>query len=179
MCVFFDAGWLPLHPTNWKQAGGEGVYWSFAGVRDFAELVQVLSRDTLSVHWMRRPTGMERVLSATFPPSSRICDFSTNVRTTPCTVRCSRQLRARVGRRLVSRGCPASIWMKAASGAGRSVHQICSCPVTNAFPHDNIRKSQHLFQRAKWEKNACFWSRGVVPAEGWRCLRRGMWSNHA
>ena len=29
MCVLFDAGWFPLHPTNWKQAGREGFYWSF------------------------------------------------------------------------------------------------------------------------------------------------------
>ena len=50
MCVLFDAGWFPLHPTNWKQAGGEGVYWSFTGVGDSAELIQVLSRDILSVH---------------------------------------------------------------------------------------------------------------------------------
>ena len=45
-----------------------------------------------------------------------------------------------------------------------SFHQIWSCPVTNAIPHDNIRKSQHPFQRAN-----C----------GWRCLWQGMWSNHA
>ena len=37
----------------------------------------------------------------------------------------------------------------------------------DAIPHDNIRKSQHLFQRAKREKNTspCFWTRGMVPAE--------------
>ena len=39
--------------------------------------------------------------------------------------------------------------------------------VKNAIPHDNLRKSQHLFQRAKSEKNSClcFWTRGMVPAE--------------
>ena len=39
-----------------------------------------------------------------------------------------------------------------------SFHQIWSCPVINAIPHDNIRNSQHLFQRAKREKNTslCF-----------------------
>ena len=43
------------------------------------------------------------------------------MRTTPCTVRCSRQQRARAGRRLASRGSSTSSWMKAASGAGLSV----------------------------------------------------------
>ena len=56
MCVFSDAGWFPHHPTNWKQAGGEGVYWSFTGVGDSAELIQVLSLDILSVHWARAAT---------------------------------------------------------------------------------------------------------------------------
>ena len=42
-----------------------------------------------------------------------------------------------------------------------------SCPVIHAVPQDDNRKSQHLFQRAKREKNTspCFWSRGTVPAE--------------
>ena len=33
--------------------------------------------------------------------------------------------------------------------------------------HDNIRKSQHLFQFAKREKNTspCLWTRGIIPAE--------------
>ena len=32
MCVLLEAGWFPLHPTNWKQArASEGVYWSFMG----------------------------------------------------------------------------------------------------------------------------------------------------
>ena len=57
MCVLFDAGWFPLHSTNWwKQAGGEGVYQSFTGVGDSAELIQVLSRDLLSVRWARAAT---------------------------------------------------------------------------------------------------------------------------
>ena len=56
MCVLFDAGWFPLHPTNWKQAGGEGVFWSFTGVGDSAELIQVLSRDIRSVHRARAAT---------------------------------------------------------------------------------------------------------------------------
>ena len=45
-----------------------------------------------------------------------------------------------------------------------SFHQMWSCAVINAIPHD---RSQHLFQRAKRDKNtsSCFWSRGVVPAE--------------
>ena len=34
MCVLFDAGWFLVHHTNWKQAGGNGVYWSFTGVGD-------------------------------------------------------------------------------------------------------------------------------------------------
>ena len=103
MYVFFDAGWFPLHPTNLKQAGGEGVCWSFTGVGDSVELVQVCR---VTSFWcigpVRRPTGMERVLrkGATCPSSSSICVFSRNVRTTPCMVRCSRQLRERVGRRL-------------------------------------------------------------------------------
>ena len=50
MCVFLDAGWFPLHPTSWERAGGEGVCWSFTGVGDSAELIQVLSRDILSLH---------------------------------------------------------------------------------------------------------------------------------
>ena len=53
MCVLFDAGWFPHHPTNWKQVGGEGVYWCFTGVGDSSELTQVLWRDILSVHWAR------------------------------------------------------------------------------------------------------------------------------
>ena len=42
-----------------------------------------------------------------------------------------------------------------------------SCPVINSMPHDNARKSQHLFQRAMSEKNTspCFWTRSMVPAE--------------
>ena len=56
MGVLFDAGWFSLHPMNWKKAGGEGVYWSFTGVGDSAELLQVLSRDILSVHWARAAT---------------------------------------------------------------------------------------------------------------------------
>ena len=51
MCVLLDAGWLPLSPTNWKQAGGEGVYWSCTGAEHSAELIQVLSRDIMSLHW--------------------------------------------------------------------------------------------------------------------------------
>ena len=31
MCVLLDTGWFPLHPTNWKQAGGEGFHWFFTG----------------------------------------------------------------------------------------------------------------------------------------------------
>ena len=54
MCVLFDAGWFPLHPTNWTHAGGEGVYWFFAFVADSAELIQVLSRVILSVRWAVR-----------------------------------------------------------------------------------------------------------------------------
>ena len=48
-----------------------------------------------------------------------------------------------------------------------SFQQIWSCFVINAIPHDNIRKSQDLFQRAKREKNMspCFWTRGTVAAE--------------
>ena len=61
LCVLFDA----LHPTNWKQAGGEGGYWSFTGVGDAAALIQVLSRDILSVRWAGAAThwdgaGLER-----------------------------------------------------------------------------------------------------------------------
>ena len=43
-----------------------------------------------------------------------------------------------------------------------SFHQIWSCFVISAIPHHNVRKSQHLFQRAKREKNTCpcFWTRG-------------------
>ena len=71
MCVFFDACWFPLHPTNWKQAGGEGVYWSFTGVGDSAELIQVLSRDILSVHWDRTATHWDGV------DLDKGCDIST------------------------------------------------------------------------------------------------------
>ena len=56
MCVLFDAGWFPLHPTNGKQAGRDGVYWSFTGVGDSAELIQVLSRDVVSANWARAAT---------------------------------------------------------------------------------------------------------------------------
>ena len=48
-----------------------------------------------------------------------------------------------------------------------SFHQVWSCPVINAIPHDNTRNSQHLFQGAKREKNTslCFWTSGMVPVE--------------
>ena len=65
MCVLFDAGWFLIHFMNWKWAGREGVGWSFTGVGYSAELIQVLSRDILSVHWARAAThwdgaGLER-----------------------------------------------------------------------------------------------------------------------
>ena len=44
---FFDAGWFPLHSTNWKQAGGEGVYWSRTGVGDSSELGWGWTREKL------------------------------------------------------------------------------------------------------------------------------------
>ena len=49
----------------------------------------------------------------------------------------------------------------------RLISQIWSCSVINAIPHDNVRTSQHMFQRAKREKHTspCFWTRGMVPAE--------------
>ena len=62
-----------------------------------------------------------------------------------------------------------SRWMEAVPGAvcDESLHRIWSCSVINAIPHDNIRKSQHQFWRAKREKNSslCFWTRDLVPAE--------------
>ena len=91
MCVYFDAGWFPLHPTNWKQAGGEGVFWSFTGVGESAELIQVLSRDILSVHWARAATHWDGVAlekGCDVSIQAALVDFSRNVGTTPCTVRC-------------------------------------------------------------------------------------------
>ena len=72
-------------------------------------------------------------------------------------MRCSRQLRAHVD---LDESC-----VRCAVGDD-SFHQIC-CSVINGIPHDNIRNFQHLFQRAKREKNTspCFWTRGMVPAE--------------
>ena len=79
VCVLFDGGWFPLQPTNWKQAGREGVYWSFTSVGHSAELIQDLSRGILSrcVGPVWRPIGMEKVLrkGVTSPLSSSICVF--------------------------------------------------------------------------------------------------------
>ena len=66
MCVLFAAGWFPLHSTKWKQAGGDGFFLgSFTGVGGSAEMIQILSRAILSVHWARAAThcdvaGLER-----------------------------------------------------------------------------------------------------------------------
>ena len=38
------------------RTGGEGVHWSFTGVGDSTRLIQVLSRNILSVHWARVAT---------------------------------------------------------------------------------------------------------------------------
>ena len=48
-----------------------------------------------------------------------------------------------------------------------SFHHFWSCPVINVNPHDNVRKSQHFFRRAKCEKHTSpyFWTRGMVVAE--------------
>ena len=37
------------------------MYWSFTGVGDSAEVIQVLSRDILSVHWARAATHWDGV----------------------------------------------------------------------------------------------------------------------
>ena len=65
------------------------MYWSFTGVGESAELIQVLSRDILSVHWARAATHFDGVaLEKGFSTSSSAFEFSRNVGTTPCTVRC-------------------------------------------------------------------------------------------
>ena len=166
--------WFPLHRTSWKQAGGEGVYWSLTGVGYSAELIQVLSRDILSVHWALAAThwdgaGLERGCDVSII-KQHLRFFET------------RENHAMYGALLsaATGGC----WPKAhvarllhveqdescvRCGAvlDDSSHQKWSCPVINAIPHDDVRKSQHLFQRAKCEKNSspCFWTRGLVPAE--------------
>ena len=166
--------WFPLHRTSWKQAAGEGVYWSLTGVGYSAELIQVLSRDILSVHWALAAThwdgaGLERGCDVSII-KQHLRFFET------------RENHAMYGALLsaATGGC----WPKAhvarllhveqdescvRCGAvlDDSSHQKWSCPVINAIPHDDVRKSQHLFQRAKCEKNSspCFWTRGLVPAE--------------
>ena len=95
---------------NWKLAGGEGVYLSFTGVEDSAKLLEVLSRDILSVHWTRAAThwdgaGLEKCCDV-FYHKAAFAFFSRIVRTTACKVRCSRQLRAPVGRKLGRGGFP-------------------------------------------------------------------------
>ena len=97
----FAAGWFPLHPTNWKQAGGEGVHWSFTGVGDSAELIQVLSRDILSVHSIIK-----------------------------------QHLR----------------FFEKRENQSAMILSTWSCSVINAIPHDDIRKSQHLFKHAMREE---------------------------
>ena len=57
LCVLFDAG--SRSTMNWKLAGGEGVYLSFTGVGGSAELLQVSSRDILSVHWTHAATHQD------------------------------------------------------------------------------------------------------------------------
>ena len=62
MCVLLDAGWFPLHPTNWKQSGGEGVFWSFTDAGDSAELIQCCPVTSCQFTGpVRPPTGMGRV----------------------------------------------------------------------------------------------------------------------
>ena len=51
LCVLFEAGWFPLHPSTWKQAGDVGVCWSCTDAEDSAQLVEPLSHDIMSVHW--------------------------------------------------------------------------------------------------------------------------------
>ena len=56
MCVLLDAVWFLLHPSNWKQAGGAGdagVHWVVYGS---GELVEIMSHDVMSVHWVRAAT---------------------------------------------------------------------------------------------------------------------------
>ena len=67
--VLTDAGWFPL--TLAGSTGLSRVWW------DSAELLQVLSRDILSVHSVRPPTGLGRVWRkvATFPFLSSVCVF--------------------------------------------------------------------------------------------------------
>ena len=44
MCMLFGAGWFPVHPSNWKEAGVAGVYWPLIGAGNSAETIE-LSRD--------------------------------------------------------------------------------------------------------------------------------------
>ena len=91
MCVLLTLVGSPLHQKNRKQAGGDGVYWSFTGVGDSADVIQVLSRDILPGHWARAASrwdgaGLERGCNVSvFKQHLR---FLRNVRTMPCMVRC-------------------------------------------------------------------------------------------
>ena len=96
-------------------------------------------------------------------------------------VRCSRQRRERVGRRLESRGCH-EICVRCGAVRDDSFNQFWSCHVINSITNDNIRKSQHFFQRAKRQKNTipCFLDQWHGPSRvDGGAFRHAMWSTHA
>ena len=145
---------LRFIPTNWKQAGGEGVYWSFTGVGDSTELLQVLSQDILSVHWARAGAGLAKGCEVSIiEQRSRFFENRENhamygALLTAATGAC--WPKARVAGLLhvdLEESC-----VRCGAVRDDSLHQIWSCPVINAIPHDHIRNSQHLFQRAMSDK---------------------------
>ena len=79
---------------------------------------------------------------------------------------------------LTTHSCTVSGNMPLRRGSHRGRPPLADRNRLVAIPHDDVRKSQHLFQRAKREKNMnpCFWTRGMVPAE-W--MRPEKWSSHA
>ena len=143
------------------RSGSRLVNWSFTGVGDFAELVHVSSRDTPSVHWARAATHWD----GTGLPSSSSIFFSEKRQNHAARRTGACWSKARVTGLLhveLDESCDRS-----GAVPRDSFHPIRSCPVINVIPDDNIRKSQHLFHRFKFEKDTspCFWSRGMVSAE--------------
>ena len=173
LCVLFDAGWFPLHPTNWKQAGCEGDYWSFTGVGDSAALIHVLLWDILSVHWAGAAThwdgaGLERGCDVSII-KQHLCVFENH---------------AVHGALLTA--ATGACWPKARVAGLLHVELDESCvrckAVRDAIQRDHVRKSQHLFQRAKRAREYELLFSGPEAwsqPSGWRCLLRGRPSNHA